>query len=181
METKVPLGPRQAFDLIADLRVHERWIPATRIDAPARPLRTGDEVVARSARWLVDKMVVEESTPPEGTAPGVLRLRKRGPVLLGDATITVAAAGDTPNTVAAAGDTPNTVAAAGDTPNPVAAAGDGGSRITWDAQTWLAGPLPARLTRPLAGAGYRVMLALAFRGIRRDAAALGRVVARRRG
>ena len=161
METKVPLGPRQAFDLIADLRVHERWIPATRIDAPARPLRTGDEVVARSARWLVDKMVVEESTPPEGTAPGVLRLRKRGPVLLGDATITVAAAGDTPNTVAAAG--------------------DGGSRITWDAQTWLAGPLPARLTRPLAGAGYRVMLALAFRGIRRDAAALGRVVARRRG
>ena len=171
METKVPLGPRQAFDLIADLRVHERWIPATRIDAPARPLRTGDEVVARSARWLVDKMVVEESTPPEGTAPGVLRLRKRGPVLLGDATITVAAAGDIPNTVAAAGDTPNTGAAAG----------DGGSRITWDAQTWLAGPLPARLTRPLAGAGYRVMLALAFRGIRRDAAALGRVVARRRG
>ncbi len=88
METTIPLPAPEAFALVRDFRVHERWIPLTTIDAPRR-VHLGDTVVAVSAGGLTDRMRVVEVTPPGALTPGVLTVEKVGPVLLGRATITV--------------------------------------------------------------------------------------------
>lgn len=79
--------PERAFQLVATLREHGRWIPLTRVDAPTGVPRAGDVVVARTAGVFVDRMQVLTVDPPR-----TLVLRKLGPVLLGTATITVTAA-----------------------------------------------------------------------------------------
>ena len=79
------LPPEQAFRLVATLRAHGRWVPLTRVSAPTGLAQPGDEVVARTAVVLVDRMSVLEADPPRR-----LVLCKRGPVLVGTATITVA-------------------------------------------------------------------------------------------
>ncbi|WP_152192255.1 SRPBCC family protein [Georgenia satyanarayanai] len=73
-----------AYAVVTAVRHHGRWIPLTRVDAPARALRAGDDVVGRSALVLVDRMRVTHAD-----APRELRLVKTGPLLLGEVTITV--------------------------------------------------------------------------------------------
>jgi hypothetical protein len=90
MECIVPLSAQDAFALITDFRVHERWIPLTRITVPRSPLAEGDVVVAVTAGFLSDRMRVAALVPPAAGAPGRLHVRKEGPVLLGDAVIEVA-------------------------------------------------------------------------------------------
>jgi hypothetical protein len=150
MQCTVPLGAADAFRLLTDFSVHERWIPLTRITAPPRRLARGDQVVAVTARFLVDRMEVVELLAPSGDVPGVLRMRKVGPVLLGDAAITV---------------------------DPL---GPAASIITWDEEVWLAGPLPPGVTRPLLAPLLDGMVRLALHRIQRDAAALAAVRDRRR-
>jgi hypothetical protein len=150
MQCTVDLDAAHAFALVADFATHERWIPLTTISVPSRPLVEGDEIVARSAGFFVDRMEIVELTPPTGNVPGVMRVRKVGPVLLGDAVITVL---------------------------PI---GPDSSVVRWDEDVWLAGPLPISLTRAVLTSALSAMLAFAARGIRRDAAALGRVRERRR-
>ncbi len=82
------LPPEWAFALVTAVRHHGRWIPFTRVDAPARPLEVGDVVVGRTAGVLVDRMRVTHVDPPHE-----LRLVKVGPVLLGEVAIVVAPAG----------------------------------------------------------------------------------------
>ena len=48
---------RDVWDLLGNLRRHERLIPLTTIDAPDRLTRPGDLIVALSALVLVDRMV----------------------------------------------------------------------------------------------------------------------------
>lgn len=82
------LPPAWAYALVAAVRHHGRWIPATRVHAPAGPLEAGDVVVGRTAGVLVDRMRVTHADPPHE-----LRLVKTGPVLLGEVTIVVEPAG----------------------------------------------------------------------------------------
>lgn len=86
----------RVWALVTDVRNHVRWIPATRIDAPAATLAVGDSFAAvtgpRAApggRGLTDRMTVERLDPPTPTRPGVAVYRKLGPVLLGEATVQV--------------------------------------------------------------------------------------------
>lgn len=80
----LPLPAAWAFAVVAAVGHHGRWIPATRVDAPRRPLTVGDVVVGRTARVLVDRMRVTHVAPPRE-----LRLVKEGPLLLGEVSIVV--------------------------------------------------------------------------------------------
>ncbi|MHB1489767.1 MAG: hypothetical protein ACYCTH_04640, partial [Cellulomonas sp.] len=78
------------WSLVGNVRRHEELIPLTRVDAPDRVTRPGDEIVARSAGVLVDRMVTTtvESAGEAATDPGWGRwatFTKLGPVLLGEA------------------------------------------------------------------------------------------------
>jgi len=95
----LPLPADEAWDLLVDVRRHERWVPMTRIEADA-PLGVGESFTAVSgptARTggpgLVDRMTVLRSDPPSGRAIGVADYRKDGPVLRGGAGIEVRALG----------------------------------------------------------------------------------------
>jgi len=134
----LPLGAAAAWALVADVRNHTLWVPATRVEVRrARPgdggwdplpdasyPEVGDEVVAttgprvrRGGRaWLVDRMRVERSDPPLGAVPGVAVLVKTGPTLGGTARI------------------------------EVTEAGPGSSRVVWSEAAYVRG-LPPRLTR----------------------------------
>ena len=86
------------WSLIGNLRRHEELIPLTRIDAPDRVTRRGDEIVARSAMVLVDRMVTTSvrSAGEAATDPGWARwatFAKLGPVLHGEAHLVVRARG----------------------------------------------------------------------------------------
>jgi hypothetical protein len=111
----LPLDVAAAWALVADVRHHARWVPATRVEVErARPgeagrgrlpdasrPEVGDEVVAttgprvrRGGRaWLVDRMRIERYEPPLGAVPGVAVFVKLGPALGGTARIEVAEAG----------------------------------------------------------------------------------------
>jgi hypothetical protein len=146
VETTLPLAARDAFALVRDFRVHERWIPLTAIEAPPGPkTQVGDAVVAVSAGVFPDRMRVTELTPPGDLTPGVLTVEKEGPVLLGSSTITVTPLGPTQTVV------------------------------VWDEDVWLAGPLPAGLSRALLAPAFAAMLGRALRSMRRDAVALAHV------
>lgn len=84
MERILPLPAAEAFALVADVRGHGRWIPLTRVQAPARALRPGDRVSALTAGVFRDRMVVTDAIPGR-----LLALRKAGPVLAGTTTIAV--------------------------------------------------------------------------------------------
>ena len=86
----------RVWALVTDVRNHVRWIPATRIDAPATTLAVGDTFTAvtgpratRGGAGLTDRMTLERLDPPSATRPGVAVYRKLGPVLLGQATVQV--------------------------------------------------------------------------------------------
>lgn len=122
----LPLRAEEAWALVADVRNHARWIPMTRIEAPAA-LTVGARFTAVSGPGatngypgLADRMVVTSlvapSTPEARTGRAVLR--KEGPLLLGTAEIVVVP-GD-----------------------------DDGALVTWVEDVHLRG-LPARWTRRL--------------------------------
>jgi len=93
----LPVSADEAWDLVTDSRNHARWIPLTRVEASG-PAQVGDRVRAVSGPgatrgWpgLVDAMIVTRADPPGPTR--VALFVKQGPVLLGEARITVVAAG----------------------------------------------------------------------------------------
>lgn len=90
---EIALPARRAFARATALRNHERLIPLTRIEAPARVPRVGDVAVATSALLLRDVMKVADYDEPDGDRPGRARWVKQGPVLLGEAEIVVTALG----------------------------------------------------------------------------------------
>lgn len=145
METTLPLAARHAFTLVRDFRVHQRWIPLTRIEAPIGPAEVGDAVVAVSAGFFPDRMRVTGLTAPGELTPGAVTVTKDGPVLRGSSTITLTPIGPEKTVVA------------------------------WEEDVWLAGPLPARLTRALLAPAFAAMLGHALHRMRRDAVALARV------
>ncbi|MBD7917190.1 SRPBCC family protein [Cellulomonas sp. Sa3CUA2] len=137
----LPVPADVAWRALTDARRHTAWVPMTRVRTDGPP-RLGTRVVAVSgpgARrgWpgLVDRMVITRYVPPgdaAGDGPGVAVFTKRGPLLLGSATVTVLATSPTT------------------------------CRVTWSEHVPLAGPLPgaltARLTAPVLGAMLRVVL-----------------------
>lgn len=148
VQRTLALGADEAWALVADVRHHGRWVPATRVTlhrpdgagwrpcAPSSPPEPGDQVVAvtgprarRGGGGLVDRMRIERFDPPLGAAPGVAVLVKLGPVLLGSARI------------------------------EVADAGPGRSRVTWSEQVHLKG-LPPALTAWAGAVGTDRMIAL---------------------
>ncbi|WP_166850464.1 SRPBCC family protein [Isoptericola sp. BMS4] len=91
----VPVEASVAYAWVADPRTHPRFVPLTRLDDGARDgPRVGDVVTMvsgpgarRGARGIVDRMRVEAlERPSTATARvGRTRMRKLGPVLLGEA------------------------------------------------------------------------------------------------
>jgi hypothetical protein len=99
----LPIPADDAWDLLTNARNHARWVPLTRVEVDG-PVQVGTRIAATSgpgARrgWpgLVDRMVVTRADPPGPSRVAVFV--KRGPVLLGEARIEVAAAGATASRV----------------------------------------------------------------------------------
>jgi hypothetical protein len=133
------LPVRAAWELLADPRHHARWIPLTRVEVRGLPLAVGSQVRAtsgplarRGAPGLPDRMRVDRFDPPTASAAGVAAFTKLGPLLLGTAEVRVAPLNDRT------------------------------SRATWVEDVYLAGPLPARLTRRLLAPALAGMLRLAL-------------------
>jgi hypothetical protein len=132
-----------AFAWVADPRTHPRFIPLTRMTTPAaRGPEVGDRFTMvsgplghRGAPGFVDRMVVEAIERPSTTAgrTGTTRVRKLGPVLLGDAGFDVV---------------------------PL---GAGRCRVVWWEEAYLAGPLPRGVTAPLVGLALRWMMHASLR------------------
>lgn len=140
----LPLAAADAWRLVADVRHHARWIPLTRITAPAGPPGLGDRVTAvsgpfpgRRAPRVVDRMRIDRWEPPTASAPGVARYVKQGPVLGGDATI------------------------------EVEAVGPGRARVRWSERVHLVGPFPRASAAVLAPV-LALMLRLALRRVVRE-------------
>lgn len=90
-------APR-AWELVGNLHRHGELIPLTVMEAPDRPTRTGDVVVATSALVVVDRMVttrVLERGEHDGARDWArwATLTKTGPVLVGEAHLVVRARG----------------------------------------------------------------------------------------
>ena len=142
----LPLDAAAAWELLVDARHHARWIPLTRVDAPAGPPGLGVRVVAvsgpfarRGAPGLVDRMRIDRFEPPNGDTSGVALFTKLGPLLLGEARI------------------------------QVAPAGAGLAKVTWSERVHLVGPFPAmtgRLLAPVLRGMLRFALAAAAREVR---------------
>lgn len=142
----LPVEASVAFAWVADLRTHPRWIPLTRLDGAARPgPEPGDRFTMVSGpgvhrdgllgRLVVaDHMVLEQLERPSTSARrvGRTRLRKRGPVLLGEAGFDVVPVDDTR------------------------------SRVVWWEEAYLAGPLPRTVTDPLTALALRVLMTTAL-------------------
>lgn len=137
MRRVLPVPAEVAFALIGDLAGHDRWIPLTTVDAPPAPPRPGDVMEAVTTGFLVDRMRVEEVRPPEDGAPGLLRVRKIGPVLLGAVSIEV---------------------------EPL---GPGRCAVDWREEVHLRGPLPRRLTTAVLAPVLEGMTGLALWRIER--------------
>ncbi|AEG45274.1 SRPBCC family protein [Isoptericola variabilis] len=143
----VPVEASVAYAWVADPRTHPRWIPLTRFDGGMRSgPEVGDEFtmvsgprVRRGARGLADRMVVEELTRPSTAAGrvGRTRLRKLGPVLLGDAGFDVV---------------------------PVDA---GRCRVVWWEEAYLAGPVPRAVTDPAVGLFLRALMGVSLARLNR--------------
>ena len=93
----LPLSAEDAWALVTDVRNHGRWIPMTRMDAPA-VLTPGAQFTAvtgpgatAGSPGLADRMTVLTLVPPDTASgrTGRVVLRKDGPVLLGTAEIVV--------------------------------------------------------------------------------------------
>ncbi|MDT0167070.1 SRPBCC family protein [Actinotalea sp. AC32] len=96
----LPLAAEDAWTLLTDMRNHARWIPLTRIDAPAslpvgaRFTAVSGPLAVRGAPGFPDTMEVVLAVPPHtdphgpGTT-GEVTYRKVGPVLHGTASLVV--------------------------------------------------------------------------------------------
>ena len=132
-----------AFAWVADPRTHPRWIPLTVMATPAtRGPEVGDRFtmvsgprVGRTGRGFTDRMVVESLDRPSVAAErtGTTRVRKLGPVLLGDAGFDVV---------------------------PL---GRGRCRVVWWEEAYLAGPVPRAATAPVVGLALRAMMHVSLR------------------
>ena len=101
---KLQLPADVVWQLMADLSQHSALIPLTTMQAPARVTEPGDQIVARSAVVLVDRMTTlsVDAQGSDPTVPGWVRLavlRKDGPLLFGRAGIAVRADGPGTSTV----------------------------------------------------------------------------------
>lgn len=88
----IPAPADDVFEFLTTITNHARLIPCTRIEAPSRPVVTGDVITAISAGVLRDVMVVTSgvdvcSGPCSG--PRRVTLVKSGPILHGWAEIAV--------------------------------------------------------------------------------------------
>ncbi|MEL7976647.1 SRPBCC family protein [Isoptericola sp. F-RaC21] len=156
----VPVEASVAFAWVADLRTHPRWIVATRLEgSAARGPEVGDRCTMASGpgarrdprsalgRLVVtDRMVVEQVERPSTAAArvGRTRLRKLGPVLLGDAGFDVV---------------------------PMDA---GRSRVVWWEEAYLAGPLPRAVTDPLVALALGAFMRVSLSRLSRRLAGRGR-------
>ena len=143
----LPLPAPEAWELLSDPRHHARWIPLTRVAVRGLPLAVGSYVVATSgpfARWgapgLPDRMRLDRIDPPTAATAGVAVFTKLGPLLLGTAEVRVA---------------------------PLNARS---SRATWVEDVYLAGPLPAALTRRVLAPVLAGMVRLALWRVAREVA-----------
>jgi hypothetical protein len=115
-----PVDAATAWELVADLRNHERWIPLTRITVDGTTVTAVSGPLAkRGFPGLKDVMTIDSFDPPDGTEPGVATFTKIGRVLKGTASIVVVPAGPS------------------------------SSRVFWSENVYLGGPLPRRLTEAL--------------------------------
>ena len=144
----VPVEASVAFAWVADLRTHPRWMVATRLQGPAGhgpelgdrctmasgPGARRDPASALGRLVVVDRMVVEQLERPSTAAArvGRTRLRKLGPVLLGEAGFDVV---------------------------PM---DSGRCRVVWWEEAYLAGPLPRAVTAPLVGLTLRGFMRLSL-------------------
>ena len=129
-----PVSAIAAWDLVADLRNHERWIPLTRVTVDGRTVTAVSGPLAKRG-FPGPQGRHDRSTgydPPAGTEPGVATFTKIGRVLKGTASIVVVPAGPS------------------------------SSRVFWSENVYLAGPLPRRLTeaalKPFLGGMVRYAL-----------------------
>ena len=146
-----PVDAATAWELVADLRNHERWIPLTRVSLDG-PARVGARVTAVSGPFarrgfpgLADVMTIDRYDPPAGAEPGVATFTKTGHVLKGHASIVVVPAGPS------------------------------SSRVFWSEDVYLAGPLPRRLTGALVSPFLGAMVRYALMRARQDARATDRL------
>ncbi|UFU03629.1 hypothetical protein LQF12_03185 [Ruania suaedae] len=124
------------FDHLTTLTAHESLIPFTRITARPAPAQVGDTIVAVSARWVRDVMIVTRADPPDDgppPRPGVAVFEKVGPLLLGVARIVVIPLGPTT------------------------------CRVDWTEDIVLAGPL--RAVHPLLAPAMQLMTARALQRV----------------
>ena len=137
----VPVEASVAYAWVADLRTHPRWIVATRLQGPAGggpevgdryAMASGpgvgrDPGTALGRLVVLDRMVVEQLERPSTSAArvGRTRLRKLGPVLLGEAGFDVVPMDERR------------------------------CRVVWWEEAYLAGPLPRAVTDPLAALALR--------------------------
>jgi hypothetical protein len=156
----VPVEASVAFAWVADLRTHPRWIVATRLEGVAGPgPALGDRYTMASGPFVrhapgsalgrlvvPDRMVVEQLDRPSTTAArvGRTRLRKLGPVLLGDAGFDVVPLDEQR------------------------------CRVVWWEEAYLAGPLPRAVTDPLAGVFLRAFMRVSLSRLARHLARPGR-------
>ena len=128
-----PVDAGAAWDLVANLRNHERWIPLTRVTVVgSRVTAVSGPLARRGFPGLTDVMTIDRYDPPVGDEPGVATFTKVGRVLKGTASIVVVPAGPS------------------------------SSRVFWSEHVYLAGPLPRRLTeavlKPFLGGMVRYAL-----------------------
>ncbi|NUU16946.1 hypothetical protein HP550_06750 [Cellulomonas humilata] len=136
-----PVDAATAWDLVTDLRNHERWIPLTRVTVDGSTVTAVSGPLAkRGFPGLTDVMTIDTYEPPAGDEPGIATYTKVGRVLKGHASIVVVPAGPS------------------------------SSRVFWSEEVYLAGPLSRRLTgallRPFLGVMVRYALMRARNEVR---------------
>lgn len=141
-----PVSATAAWDLVANLRHHERWIPLTRVEVDGSTVTAVSGPLAkRGFPGLKDVMTIDRYDPPDGSEPGVATFTKIGRVLKGTASIVVVPAGPS------------------------------SSRVFWSENVYLAGPLPRRLTEAALKPFLGGMVRYALMKARREARATDRL------
>ena len=140
-----PVDATAAWELVADLRNHGRWIPLTRVRVDGWTVTAVSGPLARRGfPGFTDVMEIDRYDPPTGDEPGVATFTKVGRVLRGTASIVVVPAGPS------------------------------SSRVFWSEHVYLAGPLPRRLTGALLAPVLGGMVRFALMRARREVSATDR-------
>ncbi|MGY4643691.1 SRPBCC family protein [Cellulomonas sp. URHB0016] len=137
----LPLPADEAWELLTDVRHHERWIPFTRVETDGPPA-LGTRIVAVSGpfargggRGLVDRMRIARYDVPAPGRTGVATYVKVGRVLRGEARI------------------------------EITAAGPASSEVTWVEDVHLGGSVPQALGAAVVGPFVQAMTAWALRKV----------------